>query len=116
MKYKVVNDDIAFFELNFIKSSNTERSILFSPEEIKKFHPSGDFKKTFEWLLYNEYIDGSKISWSNNVINIDYKHGSPITEKGMEYYKKLSKKYDKEYWAEFAKKYLDKENEKNSEK
>lgn len=79
----------------------------FTPQKIKE---------TLQWLISEGYLNGSKIEITSAQIIFYCDDQSPITEKGMEYYKKLSKNYGQEYLTELAKKYFDKKNKNNSEK
>lgn len=79
----------------------------FTPQKIKE---------TLQWLISEGYLNGSKMEITSTQIILNHHDQSPITEKGMEYYKKLSKNYGQEYLTELAKKYFDKKNKNNSEK
>lgn len=71
----------------------------FTPQKIKE---------TLQWLISEGYLNGSKMEITSTQIILNRHDQSPITEKGMEYYKKLSKNYGQEYLTELAKKYFDK--------
>lgn len=80
--------------------------------------PFEEMKTIYQWLIDNGYLINSKIKIIENKIEIsinshDNKNDSSMTEKGIELYRKLSKKYNKEYFAEKARKKISENNNQN---
>ena len=108
-----INEEMAFLELQMIKEDIDNQKEIYGPSLCKADITSIDVdinhfeerKIVRQWLIDNGYLMGSELD-ANGSFLIDPKTYSPITSKGMEYYKELSKKYDKEYWAERARKKL----------
>lgn len=110
---KNINEETVFWELQMIKEEIDDQKEIYDPS-LRKADITwidGDInhyeerKIVRQWLIDNGYLMGSEFN-ANGSFLIDPKTYSPITSKGMEYYKKLSKKYDKDYWAERARKKL----------
>ena len=107
-----INEEMAFLELQMIKEDIDDQKEIYDPSLCKASWTVGydinvyeERMKARQWLIDNGYLMGSEFN-ANGSFLIDPKTYSPITSKGMEYYKELSKKYDKEYWAERARKKL----------
>ena len=107
-----INEETVFWELDYIKTDYDELNKDYNRGYSRRLINGLDgvsnkeFKKTVQWLINEGYLIGSKVKIEQETIIFDYTGQSPITEKGMEYYKELSKKYDKEYWEERARKIL----------
>lgn len=116
-----LRERIAFYELRSIKEDSDTFDDVTNAGLKRNFMPKTDdkedfiygftnekIKETLQWLIKSGYLKGSAIDITSTPIIIHYGNQSPMTEKGIEYYKKLSKKYDKKYFAELARKQLSK--------
>ena len=123
---KDLYERIAFYELNMIKTDsdnfdNREGSGFathlenFSDdkEDFNYGFTYGKIKETLQWLIINGYLKSSDINVNSTPIIFHFGDQSPMTEKGIELYRKLSKKYNKEYFAEKARKKISENNNQN---
>lgn len=124
---KDLYERIAFFELKSIKMDSDNFDTLKGSGIIS---PKGTFsddkedftygftfekiKETVLWLIINGYLKDSNIDITSTLITFHYGDQSPMTEKGIELYRKLSKKYNKEYFAEKARKKISENNNQNN--
>lgn len=124
---KDLYERIAFYELNMIKTDsdnfdNREGSGFathlenFSDdkEDFTYGFTFEKIKETVLWLIINGYLKDSNIDITSTLITFHYGDQSPMTEKGIELYRKLSKKYNKEYFAEKARKKISENNNQNN--
>ena len=115
-----MNEEHVFTTLdNLYRSEKEVRDNNLGVSGVRELHydpreegiPFEEIKMIYQWLISKGYVLGSKIEITADRVDVkintkENKNDSAITEKGMEYYKELSKKYDIEYWAKLAREKL----------